>query len=68
MPKRRTETALRGCVNAVVKEVASGLRNTPAVCRKSYINPAVFVAWQGGGLRRRAARGRPAQALLALLK
>ncbi len=68
LPKRRTETALRGCVNAVVKEVASGLRNTPAVCRKSYINPAVFVAWQDGCLRRRAARGRPAQALLALLK
>ena len=68
LPKRRTETALRGCVNAVVKEVASGLRNTPAVCRKSYINPTVFVAWQNGGLRRRAARGKPAQALLALLK
>jgi DNA topoisomerase IB len=59
--------ALRRCMNAGVKEVASGLRNTPAVCRKSYINPAVFVAWQSGKLRRRAARGHPARALIALL-
>jgi DNA topoisomerase IB len=67
-PKRRSDRALRQCINAVVKDVASGLRNTPAVCRKSYINPAVFVAWQGGELRRRAARGKsPAAALLTLL-
>ena len=39
-------------MNEVVKEVAAGLRNTPAVCRKSYINPAVFTAWQSGELRR----------------
>jgi DNA topoisomerase IB len=67
LPEKRSEAALRRCMNAVVKDVASGLRNTPAVCRKSYINPAVFVAWQSGGLRRRAARGKPANALLALL-
>ncbi len=67
VPARRSESALRRCINAVVEDVAAGLRNTPAVCRKSYINPAVFIAWQNGGLRRRAARGRPAQALLALL-
>jgi hypothetical protein len=30
------------------------------VCRKSYINPALFIAWQDGQLRRRATRGRPA--------
>jgi DNA topoisomerase IB len=48
--------------------VAAGLRNTPAVCRKSYINPAVFIAWQSGELRKRAARRAPAQALLALLR
>jgi DNA topoisomerase IB len=67
LPARRSAAALRRCMNAVVKEVASGLRNTPAVCRKSYINPAVFVAWQSGKLRRRAARGHPARALIALL-
>ena len=68
LPEKRSEAALRRCMNGVIKEVASGLRNTPAVCRKSYINPAVFVAWQNGELRRLAARGRPAKALLTLLR
>jgi DNA topoisomerase-1 len=67
LPEKRSEAALRRCMNGVIKEVASGLRNTPAVCRKSYINPAVFVAWQNGKLRRRAARGPAANALLELL-
>ena len=67
VPEKRTERALRACINAVVKEVAAGLRNTPAVCRKSYINPAVFIAWQNGELRRRVARGPPAKKLLRLL-
>ncbi len=69
LPERRSEAALRRCMNAVVKDVATGLRNTPAVCRKSYINPAVFVAWQDGRLRSRAVGGKsPARALLALLR
>jgi DNA topoisomerase IB len=67
LPERRSGAALRRCMNAVIREVASGLRNTPAVCRKSYVNPAVFVAWQDGALHRRAGRGRPADRLLALL-
>jgi DNA topoisomerase-1 len=64
LPERRSERALRQCINAVVKEVASGLRNTPAVCRKSYINPAVFTAWQAGSL---GGKSRAVPALLALL-
>jgi DNA topoisomerase I len=68
LPEKPGEAALRRCMNSVVKEVAAGLRNTPAVCRKSYINPAVFIAWQNGALRRRAARGQPVKALLALLR
>ena len=67
MPEKRGERALRLCINEVIKDVAAGLRNTPAVCRKSYINPAVIIAWQNGELRRRAARATPAKALLALL-
>ncbi|MEO8061788.1 MAG: DNA topoisomerase IB [Pseudomonadota bacterium] len=55
LPERHSDAALRRCTNAVVKEVAAGLRNTPAVCRKSYINPAVFSAWQNGKLGRRSA-------------
>jgi DNA topoisomerase I len=68
VPEKPSEAAFRRCINGVVKDVATGLRNTPAVCRKSYINPAVFVAWQNGALRRKAARGGTANALLALLK
>jgi DNA topoisomerase IB len=73
LPARRSDAALRRCMNGVVKEVAAGLRNTPAVCRKSYINPAVFEAWQDGKLRPGAARGKSAgnaaaaQTLLSLL-
>jgi len=26
------------------------LRNTPAVCRKSYINPVVFDGWRSGAI------------------
>jgi hypothetical protein len=32
--------------------VAVDLRNTPAVCRKSYINPLVFEAWRSGALHK----------------
>jgi DNA topoisomerase IB len=65
LPEKPSDAALRRCMNAVVKDVAAGLRNTPAVCRKSYINPAVFAAWQAGKLPRRAGA---AKTLLALLK
>jgi DNA topoisomerase-1 len=69
--QRRSEAALRRCMNSVVKEVAAELRNTPAVCRKSYINPVVFIAWQKGLLSRaglRGARAGSAGKLLALLR
>jgi DNA topoisomerase IB len=35
-------------VAATAKQVAAALGNTPAVCRKSYINPVVFSAWRNG--------------------
>jgi len=68
VPEKRTDAALRRCMNAIVKEVAKGLRNTPAVCRKSYINPAVFVAWRNGKLKSSTSRDRPEKKLLALLR
>jgi DNA topoisomerase IB len=52
LPVPASERALRSLTLAVVKEVAAELRNTPAVCRKAYINPAVFEAWRAGELRR----------------
>lgn len=44
--------------NAVVREVAGRLRNTAAVCRRSYIDPVVFSGWEDGSLARAAARAR----------
>lgn len=37
-------------INRAVGEVAGRLGNTPAVCRKSYIHPAVIAAYQDGSL------------------
>jgi DNA topoisomerase-1 len=45
-----SERALKGLIAEVVKQVAAGLGNTPAVCRKSYINPLVFNEWRSGFL------------------
>ena len=52
LPEAPSERALNECIVAVVKKVAAELRNTPAVCRKSYINPVVFAAWRSGSLHR----------------
>ena len=38
--------AFNHCVASTAKHVAEALGNTPAVCRKSYINPVVFEAWR----------------------
>ena len=47
-----SERALAGLQNAVIKEVAHALGNTPAVCRKSYIDPSVFIGWREGRVQR----------------
>ena len=52
LPEPPTERALKERIAAAVKEVAAELRNTAAVCRKSYINPVVFVAWRDGTLHK----------------
>ncbi len=51
-----SERARKRCEKDVVAAVADSLRNTPTVCRKSYINPAVFAWWRDGVLQRRWAR------------
>jgi DNA topoisomerase-1 len=48
LPEPLSERALKREISEVVKQVAVKLRNTPAVCRKSYINPAVFDSWRSG--------------------
>jgi DNA topoisomerase I len=47
-----SESVLKSGIVGVVKQVASELRNTPAVCRKSYINPVVFEGWRSGAIHR----------------
>lgn len=44
------KSSRRRAVVAAVKEVAATLGNTPAVCRKSYIHPAVIEAFEAGSL------------------
>ena len=48
----RGERACKREISRVVERVAHELHNTPAVCRKSYINPAVFEEWRSGRLKR----------------
>ena len=52
LPESASERELNACIIAAIKRVATELRNTPAVCRKSYINPLVFSAWRSGALHR----------------
>ena len=50
LPEPPSEHAFKKKITEVVKQVAAELRNTPAVCRKSYINPAVFDSWRSGSI------------------
>jgi DNA topoisomerase I len=45
-----TVTEARKHVVGTIKEVAKLLRNTPAVCRKCYVHPAVIEAFEAGVL------------------
>jgi DNA topoisomerase-1 len=47
-----SERAFKHCVADTAKHVATALGNTPAVCRKSYINPVVFTAWRAREIER----------------
>lgn len=49
-----SEPAMAAMRKLVETEVARQLGNTPAVCRKSYIDPRVYDAWQQGWLARAA--------------
>jgi DNA topoisomerase IB len=50
VPDPPTQRAVRASINEVVRQVAAELRNTPAVCRRSYICPSVFDHWLEGKL------------------
>jgi len=68
-----SQRAFNGCVAATARAVSEALGNTPAVCRKSYINPMVFEAWKTGAIEKRIPRAsmsprRMELAALALLR
>jgi DNA topoisomerase-1 len=60
--------ARKSAVSRVIERVAARLGNTPAVCRKSYVHPAVVTAFTDGNLRAWAERRRAAGSAHALRK
>lgn len=50
VPDRGGERAHARAIQEVICQVARTLGNTPTVCRKSYVHPAVIDAWRGGWL------------------
>jgi DNA topoisomerase-1 len=51
-----TETARKHHIVAAVKSVAGRLGNTPAICRRCYIHPAILEAYEDGRLMAAAKR------------
>jgi DNA topoisomerase-1 len=49
-PPAETVTARKKSVTAAIKRVAKHLGNTPAVCRRCYVHPAIFEAYATGQL------------------
>ncbi len=49
-----SERALSSVEKEVCKSVATLLGNTPAVCRKAYIDPSVFAGWRDARVQRAA--------------
>ena len=43
-------TERKRCVVEAIKRVANRLHNTVAVCRKSYVHPGVFAAYEKGSI------------------
>jgi DNA topoisomerase-1 len=55
-PPCRTKKEFQRAVVSAIDDVAGRLGNTRAVCRKSYVHPAVLAAFEGGILTRAFAR------------
>ncbi len=65
LPRPEDDRAAKKDVDLCIKAVAGLLGNTPAVCRASYVSPAVLDAYRAGTL---AKAGTPRARELALLK
>ncbi len=60
-----TKREAKAAINETIKAVAQELGNTPTVCRKCYIHPAVLSAFEEGKLPRRR---KPERVLISILK
>lgn len=54
IPEKAGARAQARIINKAIKEVATTLGNTPAVCRSSYIDPQIIKGWLDGSLHRRS--------------
>lgn len=65
----KTKREAKGAILSTVRAVAEQLRNTPAICRKCYIHPAVFEAYEAGTLRRHlSGKGTPEEVVRRFLR
>jgi DNA topoisomerase-1 len=53
MPAPRSEREAKGMVSRVLEVVSDHLGNTPAVCRTSYVHPAILESFMAGSLQAR---------------
>lgn len=73
MEPAKSARARKKQVLAAIRSAADKLENTPAICRKSYVSPAVLMAFESGALRefsdqlRRARSDAPAKAAVGAL-
>ncbi|MGY3266297.1 DNA topoisomerase IB [Lysobacter sp. HA35] len=58
VPEDASERELASIEKQVISEVADVLGNTPAVCRKAYVDPAVLEGWRSGRLQQMTAGAR----------
>ena len=68
LARPETKAAAERAVCAVIKEVATELGNTPTVCRKSYVPPAVIAAFATGAFPPARASGRLSAAETRVVK
>jgi len=68
-PPPRSRTEAKREVNDTIRAVAAELGNTPAICRKSYVDPRILAAYEAGKLgaaKSKSKRGE--KRILALLE
>jgi len=53
LPEPRSQRQGKAAVKEAIGEVARRLGNTPAICRKSYVHPAIVDSFMEGTLKRR---------------